>query len=100
MKTLEELLASYDIQEDLFYEVDYKFEQVERDEEDQHRWYTYWRHVYKIMDGEAPRYFAVKIPEMKGEEGSWYDIDFEVTLNSFYEVYPEDVVKTVYKEKK
>lgn len=72
-------------------------DQVVRDEEDQHSWHINWRYVYELIDGSSKRYFAVVIPEGKGDYISWDDLDFEVSLDSFYEVYPQQVTTTIYK---
>lgn len=106
MKTLRELMQEYaleryqeEIEEDreLFELLENNCKEVCKDDEDQHRWYTYWRHVYEVKHPHrATRYFALSIPEMKGEESSWSDIDFTLEIDNAWEVFPRQVVTTVY----
>lgn len=70
--------------------------EVCKDDEDEHRWYINWRHVFKVTIDGYERYFAMVIPHMKTESGCRSDVGFEENVDNAWEVFPRTVSKVVY----
>ena len=103
MKTLKEYLIEYSEQHN--YDTSDKglaetlmecFPVVCKDNEDEHRWYTNWLYIYKVAIDDQDRFFAITLPVMKTEDGCWDDIGFEFNVDNAKEVFPKQVMKTVY----
>ena len=70
---------------------------VRRGKPDERRWFTAYDVVYKINVNGVDRYFAYWIVSTHNESMDWFDCGWEYpALDSLVEVFPKEVVITVY----
>ena len=106
MKTLKELLVEYTsdyildrepTQKELMEVLLECYDQVWTSDHDRHRRYSTFEVVIKINDEGVDRYFKGEDIDVHGECADKYDCGWVDDVDNFWEVYPVEVIKTVYK---
>lgn len=102
MRTLKEIFTDKESGE--FYEdcaleeLTYICKEVWEGNYDERRWYTLFERVVEVPDGDNPvRYFKYTDVKFKDSLGTRYEAGMDkLTLKDFVEVYPKQVLTTVF----